>query len=113
MSSPLSNWQSYGLVFVGTTISSLFGEANDMTSFWMRISDDGNTPCLLVSLDAWRFGQNIKYATVSLHVANFGRGSTYPNQPGISSGRRVAFCSSSNPWAPLSYVPVRKFDNVE
>ena len=93
----MSNWQSYGLVFVGTTISSLFGEAYDMTSFWMRISGNDNTPCLLVSRDAWRLGQNIKYAAIALRVAYFGRGGTYPNQPGISSGRRVASCSSSNP----------------
>ena len=93
----MSNWQSYGLVFVGTTVSSPFGEANDMTSFWMRISGDDNTPCLLVNRGAWRFGQNIKYAAISLRAAYFGRGGTYPNQLGISSDRRVASYSSSNP----------------
>ncbi len=93
----MSNWQSYGLVFVGTTVSSLLGEANGTTSFWMRISGGDNTPCLLVSRDAWRLGQNIKYAAIYLRAVYFGRGGTYPNQPGISSDRHVAFYSSSNP----------------
>ncbi len=97
MSSPLSNWKSYGLASVGTTVSSLFHEANGMTSFWKRILGDDNTPYLLEDLDAWRSGQNIVCATVFHHVAYSGIGGTYPNQPEISSGRRVASCSSSNP----------------
>ena len=93
----MSNWTLYGLAFVGTIAFSPFREANDMTSVWKRISGDDNTPYLLVGLDAWRSGQNIAYATVFLHVAYSGIGGTYPNQPEISSGRRVASCSSSNP----------------
>ncbi len=97
MSSPLSNWKSYGLASVGTTAFSPFHEANDMTSFWKRISGDDNTPYLLVGLDAWRSGQNIVYATVFLRVAYSGIGGTYPNQPEMSSGRRVTSYSSLNP----------------
>ena len=93
----MSNWKSYGLAFDGTIAFSPFHEANGMTSSWKRISGDDNTPYLLVGLDAWRSGQNIVYATVFRRVAYSGIGGTYPNQPEISSGRRVASCSSSNP----------------
>ncbi len=93
----MSNWRSYGLVSVETTVFALFREANGMTSLWKWISGDGSMPYPLVDLDAWRSGQNRVYATEFHHVACSGIIDTYPNRPEISSGRRVASYSSLNP----------------
>ena len=93
----MSNWKSYGLAFVGTTLFSLFHEANGMTSFWKWISGDDSMPYPLANLGAWRPEQSRAYATEFHHVAYSGIRGTYPNQPEISSGRRVASYSSLNP----------------